>query len=132
MLEECPDCLDKVGSLRRHRAICLLRNVPGLADQVSAAERLLLAIEGKNNHSYRAIARYTHVGEHPSEYDTATQLYGESVSASTRLPQLLALLQSNHCQRIGNLNLNASIVMHQTAELRDILARLKKPGRRGQ
>lgn len=118
--------------MRRHRAICLVRNVPALAEQLSAVEGLLVAIEAKNNHAYRSIARYTHVGEVPVEYESAVALFEESLRASVRLPQMLKLVGSNHCQRVGNVNLNASIVMHQTAEIRDILAKLRKPaGGRG-
>jgi len=130
-MPECPDCYSRVGSMPKHRPICLVRNNKALRDALLAIEPLLTRIEGFHNAAYRAIARYTQVGPHPMEYELAHEEFERAAAMLKKLPPLLERIHGYTCERVAAANLNASVVGMQAAEVRDILAKLSPPKKRG-
>ncbi len=130
-MPECPDCYSKVGSMPKHRPICLVRNNKGLRDALVAIEPWLKRMEDHLSAAYRAITRYTQVGPHPMEYELAREEFDKAARMLKGLPPLLELIQGYVCERVAAANLNASVVGMQIAEVRDILAKLSAPKKRG-
>ena len=130
-MPECPDCYSRVGSLPKHRPICLVRNNKALRDALVAIEPWLKRMEEHLSAAYRAIARYTQVGPHPMEYEVAQEEFARAATVLKRLPPLLERIQGFTCERVAAANLNASVVGMQAAEVRDILAKLSAPKKRG-
>ncbi len=130
-MPECPDCYSKVGSMPKHRPICLVRNNKALRDALVAIEPWLKRMEDHLSAAYRAIARYTQVGPHPMEYEVAHEEFARAAAALNRLPPLLERIQGFTCERVAAAKLNASVVGMQAAEVRDILGRLSAPKKRG-
>ena len=130
-MNRCPDCYSQVGSLPRHRPICLVRNNKGLRDALLSAEYWLARIEASLNAAYRAIACYTQVWPHPREYEWAQEELGSATAQMKRVPPLLERMSGQHCERVASAQLSASALGMQVAEVRDILAKLSPPKRRG-
>ena len=130
-MSECPDCHSKVGSLPKHRPICLVRNNKTLRDALVVIEPWLTRMEGHLSASYRAIARYTQVGPHPMEYEVAHEEFTRAAAMLKKVPPLLERIRGNMCERVAAANLNANVVSMQAAEVRDILAKLSAPKKRG-
>ena len=130
-MPECPDCYSRVGSLPKHRPICLVRNNKALRDALVAIEPWLKRMEEHLSAAYRAIARYTQVGPHPMEYEVAQEEFARAAAVLKRLPPLLERIQGFSCERVAAANLNANVVGMQAAEVRDILAKLNAPKKRG-
>ncbi|PSM30963.1 hypothetical protein [Haliangium sp. UPWRP_2] len=130
-MPECPDCHSKVGSLPKHRPICLVRNNKALRDALVAIEPLLKRMEDHLSAAYRAIARYTQVGPHPMEYEVAHEEFTRAVAMLKKVPPLLERIRGNMCERVAAANLNANVVSMQAAEVRDILAKLSAAKKRG-
>jgi hypothetical protein len=115
----------------KHRPICLVRNNKALRDALLAIEPLLTRIEGFHNAAYRAIARYTQVGPHPMEYELAHEEFEKAAAMLRKLPPLLERIHGYTCERVAAANLNTNVISMQAAELRDILAKLSPPKKRG-
>ena len=130
-MPECPDCYSRVGSMPKHRPICLVRNNKALRDALVAIEPWLQRMEEHLSAAYRAIARYTQVGPHPMEYEVAQEEFARAAAVLKRLPPLLERIQGFSCERVAAANLNANVVGMQAAEVRDILAKLTAPKKRG-
>jgi hypothetical protein len=130
-MPECPDCYSRVGSMPKHRPICLVRNNKALRDALVAIEPWLKRMEDHLSAAYRAIARYTQVGPHPMEYEVAQEEFVRAAAVLKRLPPLLERIQGFTCERVAAANLNANVVSMQAAEVRDILAKLSAPKKRG-
>ena len=130
-MPECPDCYSRVGSMPKHRPICLVRNNKALRDALVAIEPWLQRMEEHLSAAYRAIARYTQVGPHPMEYEVAQEEFARAAAVLKRLPPLLERIHGFSCERVAAANLNASVVGMQAAEVRDILAKLSAPKKRG-
>ena len=130
-MPECPDCYSRVGSMPKHRPICLVRNNKALRDALVAIEPWLQRMEEHLSAAYRAIARYTQVGPHPMEYEVAQEEFARAAAVLKRLPQLLERIKGFSCERVAAANLNANVVGMQAAEVRDILAKLNAPKKRG-
>ena len=130
-MPECPDCFSKVGSMPKHRPICLVRNNKALRDALVAIEPWLKRMEDHLSAAYRAITRYTQVGPHPLEYQQAHEEFERAIGMLKKLPRLLERIQGFACERVAAANLNASVVGMQAAEVRDILAKLSAPKKRG-
>lgn len=130
-MAQCPDCYSQVGSMPKHRPICLVRNNKAFRDALLAIEPLLTRIEGFHNAAYRAIARYTQVGPHPMEYELAHEEFEKAAALLRKLPPLLERIHGNICERVAMATLNTNVISMQAAELRDILAKLSPPKKRG-
>ena len=130
-MAQCPDCYSQVGSMPKHRPICLVRNNKAFRDALLAIEPLLTRIEGFHNAAYRAIARYTQVGPHPMEYELAHEEFEKAAALLRKLPPLLERIHGNICERVAIATLNTNVISMQAAELRDILAKLSPPKKRG-
>ena len=130
-MPECLDCYSRVGSMPKHRPICLVRNNKALRDALVAIEPWLKRMEDHLSAAYRAIARCTQVGPHPMEYEVAQEEFARAAAVLKRLPPLLERIQGFACERVAAANLNANVVGMQAAEVRDILAKLNAPKKRG-
>jgi len=130
-MAQCPDCYSQVGSMPKHRPICLVRNNKALREALELIEPWLKRLESNLNAAYRAIARYTQVGPHPREYQWAQEAFGIATATVKRLPPLLERIKDQHCERVASAQLSASTLGMQLAEVRDILAKLSPPKKRG-
>ena len=130
-MARCPDCYSQVGSMPKHRPICLVRSNKALRDALVSIEFWLAQLEGNLNAAYRAIARYTQVGPHPREYEWAQEELGSATANMRRLLPLLQRMEHQHCERVASAQLSASALGMQVAEVRDILAKLSAAKKRG-
>ena len=108
-----------------------MRDNKALRDALVAIAPWLKRMEDHLSAAYRAIALYTQVGPHPMEYEVAHEEFGKTAAMLRKLPPLLERIQGFTCERVAAANLNASVVGMQTAEVRDILAKLSAPKKRG-
>lgn len=123
-MKECPDCYSKVGSLAKHRGICLVRNNKELSTWLESTEFWLNRMEGHLNQAYRSITRYTHVGKRDFDRQHATSEYENAAGMVDRVPKLLERIQRYHCERVAAAQLRASIIGKQVLEVRTILRNL--------
>lgn len=122
---DCPDCYSKVGSLAKHRRICLVRNNHGLGTWLESIEFWLDRMERHLNHAYRSITRYTHAGKNEFERKQANEEFDSAAGMVDRVPMLLERIQGYHCERVSAAQLRASIISKQVLEVRAILRGLK-------
>lgn len=120
----CPDCYSQVGSLPKHRPICLVRSNQNLRAGLESIEFWLGRMEGHLNAAYRAITRYTQVGPHPSERKSAVEEFESAAETLKKIPALIERIQGYHCERVAAAQLRASVLGMQAAEVRDILPKL--------
>jgi hypothetical protein len=121
---ECPDCYSKVGSLAKHRRICLVRNNHGLATWLESIEFWLDRMERHLNQAYKSITRYTHVGKRDFDHQQATAEFESAAGMVDRVPKLLERIQPYQCERVSAAQLRASIIGKQVSEVRTILRNL--------
>lgn len=121
---DCPDCLSKVGSLAKHRRICLVRNNKELRTWLESVEFWLNRMERHLNQAYRSITRYTHVGRRDFDRQQADSEYESAAGMVAQVPKLLERIQGFHCERVADAQLRASIIGKQVAEIRTILRSL--------
>lgn len=123
-MKECPDCFSKVGSMVKHRGICLVRNNKELRTWLESIEFWLNRMEGHLNTAYKAITRYTHVGNRDLDRQQAKEEYESAAGMLDRVPKLLERIQGYHCERASAAQLRASIIGKQVLEVRTILRNL--------
>lgn len=123
-MADCPDCYSQVGSLTRHRKICLVRNDKGLKTWLESIEFWLNRMEGQLNQAYKSITRYSHLGKRDFDRQRANDEYDGAAGMVERVPKLLAQIQGYPCARVSAAQLRASIVSKQVLEVRDILRSL--------
>ena len=123
-MTECPDCYSKVGSMAKHRPICLVRNNKELKSWLESTEFWLARMEGHMNTAYKAIARYTHVGKRDFDLQQAKAEFESAAGMVDRVPKLLERIQRYHCERVSAVQLRASIIGKQAVEVRTILRSL--------
>lgn len=121
---DCPECYSKVGSLTKHRAICLVRNNKELKNWLESTEFWESRMEGHLNRAYRCITRYTHVGKNEADRKGAKEEYESAAGMVGRLPKLLEQIQAYHCERVSAAQLRASILSKQVLEVGKILRHL--------
>lgn len=123
-MADCPDCYSKVGSLAKHRAICLVRNNKELRTWLESVEFWLNRMEGHLNTAYKGIARYTHAGKRDFDRQQANDEFESAAGMVDRVPMLLERIQQYHCERVAAAQLRASIITKQVLEVRTILRSL--------
>lgn len=123
-MAECPDCLSKVGSITKHREICLVRNNKDLRSWLESIEFWLNRMERHLNAAYRSITRYTHVGKNTIERQQAKEEFDSAAGMVDQVPKLLERIQRYHCERVSAAQLRASIISKQVVEVRAILRNL--------
>lgn len=121
---DCPECYSKVGSLTKHRSICLVRNNNELKNWLESTEFWESRMEGHLNRAYRCITRYTHVGKNEVDRKEAKEEYESAAGMVGRLPKLLEQIQTYHCERVSSAQLRASILSKQVLEVGKILRQL--------
>lgn len=123
-MKECPDCFSKVGSMAKHRGICLVRNQKELRTWLESIEFWLNRMEWHLNTAYRSITRYTHVGKHEDDRKQAKENFEGAAGMVNQLPKLLERIGGYHCERVSAAQLRASIISKQVLEIRTILRNL--------
>lgn len=123
-MKSCPDCHSKVGSVAKHRAICLVRNNKGLKTWLESIEFWLRRMEGHLAQAYKNIARYTHVGKRTEDRKQATEEYESAAGMLDRVPKLLKQISGYQCERVYEAQLRSSIVSNQVQEIGVILRNL--------
>jgi len=123
-MTECPDCLSKVGSITKHRRICLVRNNKDLKSWLESIEFWLNRMERHLNTAYRSITRYTHVDKNAFDRQQAKEEFDSAAGMVDQVPKLLDRIQGYHCERVSAAQLRASIIGKQVVEVRAILRSL--------
>lgn len=123
-MKRCPDCFSNVGSLTKHRPICLVRNNQGLKTWLESMEFWLRRMEGHLAQAYKHIARYTYVGKRTEDRKQATEEYDSAAGMVDRLPKLLKQLSGYQCERVYEAQLRTSVVTNQVQEVGVILRNL--------
>lgn len=120
----CPDCYSKVGSLPKHRGICLVKNTKELRTWLESTEFWLNRMERHLNQAYKSITRYTHIGKRDFDRQQAKEEYESAAGMMDRVPMLLERIQKYQCERVSDAQLRASVIGKQVLEVRTILRHL--------
>lgn len=123
-MTSCPECYSQVGSLHKHRLLCLVRNDKRLQTWLESVEFWLGRMETHLSQSFKSVARYAYLGRREAERKEATEEYSQATSMVDRLPKLLAQLDGYTCERTYLAQLRATIVRNHLQELRVMLHNL--------
>lgn len=123
-MRSCPDCHEQLGNLKKHQAICLVKNNKELKTWLESLEWWLNRMERHLNHCYRFITRYTYVGKHDADRRMARSDFESATDMVDRVPMLLERVKAYRCERVAGAQHRASIISKQVSEIRTILRSL--------
>lgn len=123
-MTSCPDCYSQIGSMAKHRQICLVRNNKRLKTWLESIEFWLRRMESHLSQSYKNVARYAYIGRRDADRQEAAEEHKLAQDMEPQLPKLLAQLSGYTCERTNLAQLRANIVRNQMQELRVMLRNL--------